>query len=162
MWPILAGLTWCFAHFAIYVPFRYQLDSELRILAFHSSSFAIYIAIVITWYMLGGSGTIASGVVAIHCLYSVSFLEIWSLTEGSYALSIMREIYTREKVSIPSISSEFSAVGDEKRRSRLQFLIRIGLVAKHPDRQLELTAIGVVVACILRALRALVNLQRPA
>ena len=76
-------------------------------------------------------------VMGIQGIYSISFLELWSLTEGSYSISILRKIFENKDVSI----QELENIGKNKQAARVEDLIRLNLI-KRSDTRLELTCFG--------------------
>jgi hypothetical protein len=53
-------------------------------------------------------------VAAAHGIYSMSFLELWSLAEGSYSFAILREIKSDRPADLHAVVIELRAIGDEK------------------------------------------------
>jgi hypothetical protein len=64
-----------------------------------------------------------------HGIYSLSFLELWSLTQGSYSLSIL------EKALVEPLTAQHE--------SDIQELIEIG-ISKQQDRIIALQNLGLV------------------
>jgi hypothetical protein len=158
---LIAGAAWCATHFMLYVLVRYKLATEFRIFMFHAVSFVAYTSVVMAWYWCDGSGAVAAGVVSVHGIYSLSFLELWSLTQGGYSLSILREIAERRDPSVDHIIQACSKIGDEKKSSRLAAMVRSGLIKPRPDQILDLTIIGAGFAIGVKILRALANWDQP-
>ena len=160
----LYGLGYVAVHFAAYTLFfRKQgyLRSEKRIFLFHFISTCL-VAGAITVSVLALDVpeplSVIVGVVAMHGIYSLSFLEMWSLSQGSYSFSILAMVRSGG-VMRPAIAIEqLGKVGDTKKSGRLGSLSALGLVCRNGDA-LGLTPRGRSVAMVLRALQWLTNLK---
>ena len=98
------------------------------------------------------------GVIALHGLYSTTFLEVWSLAEGGYSLQILEHLERAERLGAEPNSEALRAIGIAKQGNRLAGLASIGLVRQEAGR-LSLTPSGRVVASILALLAWLTNVQ---
>ncbi|MGH7353302.1 MAG: hypothetical protein ACRELS_01830 [Candidatus Rokuibacteriota bacterium] len=96
-----------------------------------------------------GDGAIAVGVVALQGIYSLSFLELWSLAEGSYSLAILERVDRGPDAATPEGLSDLSRIGTRKRQGRLDDLQRLRLVRPRGDR-IELTGLGRLISGGLR------------
>jgi len=88
------------------------------------------------------------GVACLHGIYSLSFLELWSLAEGGYSLQILRHLAN------PVPGQDLFAlrtIGEKKKVARIDGLLRLRLVARKADR-MALTPAGQLVAAILRGI----------
>ena len=99
---------------------------------------------------------LAVGTVMLHGVYSLSFLEVWSLTEGGYSLQIMRAIADSEKAGQPLSVSQLEQVGRGKQSSRTGSLEKFGWLSR-ADGPFRLTPRGRLVATVLYGLRSLVS-----
>jgi hypothetical protein len=95
--------------------------------------------------------------VGFHGIFSLSFLELWSLTEGSYSLSILTHISSKGGHSEISSLRQLSAIGSTKSKGRSEMLGSIGLLIRGSDRPAKLTTAGRIVSLLFRALVALTN-----
>lgn len=95
---------------------------------------------------------------AAHGIYSISFLELWSLAWGSYSFIILQEIDSGRPASADRIVLDLGAIGDGKKDQRIQSLERLGLIAQDQAR-VFLTAKGRVAARFLRGLQRNTNLS---
>lgn len=108
----------------------------------------------------------AVGVLSLHGIYSMSFLELWSLAQGGYSLSILEEA---GRVGPPGESivesqrdvSILHQIGASKTRNRLETVERLGLVRGQGDL-IALTPFGRVVAGALGVIARILNLRPPA
>jgi hypothetical protein len=83
-------------------------------------------------------------------------LEVWSLSEGSYALSMLRRLADKPSDKA-GIVAQFAALGESKRSSRLTALRDGGLI--EGAGTVALTKKGRVVALAIAALRRLANFE---
>lgn len=52
----------------------------------------------------------AFDLIALHAMYSMSFLELWSLTQGSYSLQVLQAVLLEQKSKIDAVR-ELAAIG---------------------------------------------------
>jgi hypothetical protein len=102
------------------------------------------------------SPAFAVGSIMVHGIYSLSFLEAWSLTQGSYSFQILRAIGTSERSGSSIDVSDLERIGQGKQQSRSSALERLGWVVRS-ERGLELTARGQAVAGVVEGVRRLVS-----
>jgi hypothetical protein len=105
-----------------------------------------------------GEPAVAAALLSLHGLYSLSFLELWSLAEGGYSLSILTHIDRGAGRALVEVSA-LKEIGGSKKQSRLLDLKRLGLVER-ADERLRLTRRGQLVAAVLAGLAWLANLRR--
>jgi hypothetical protein len=101
---------------------------------------------------------VAVGMAAIHGIYSLSTLELWSLSEGSYSLSMLARL-AQEPMSAEKLVSLFRAPGDQKKSARLEALKSSGQITI--GENVALTNRGRRMALALLALRRLANFSNP-
>lgn len=152
------------AHLLLYLLLlrhRPAFRRETTMFAYHAvSAGAVSVAAIID-AVLGLSGIEANGVVAViamHGIYSVSFLEVWSLSEGGYSLQIMEHVARAEERREPVDLGALRAIGEAKQGNRLEGLASIGLV-RLSDRDVELTAAGRAVATVFAGLAWLTHVK---
>jgi hypothetical protein len=123
----------------------------------HVLSFAM-LAVVAGGLLVGGrvSLTVAAGMLAIHALYSLTVLELWSLSEGSYSLTMLARL-RGEPMHEAALVAQFSALGERKKNARLKALQEGGLIAG--GERLALSPKGRCVAMLVRALRTMANFR---
>lgn len=160
----LYGLGYVAVHFAAYTLFfRKQgyLRSEKRIFLFHFISTCL-VAGAITVSVLALDApeplSVIVGVVAMHGIYSLSFLGMWSLSQISYSFSILTVVGNGGVMRPAAIIEEMSKVGDAKKTDRLGSLSTLGLIRRNGDT-LGLTPRGHTIAIFLRTLQWLTNLK---
>lgn len=99
-------------------------------------------------------------VLSVHGIYSLSFLEAWSLAQGGYSLSIMAGVARAEATDGQPDFSALVAIGKSKQDERVAALQALRLVQVSSGR-LSLASRGVIVAALLHAMRAWVEPARP-
>jgi hypothetical protein len=99
------------------------------------------------------------GLIAEHGIYSVSFLELWALSDDSYSLAILKRIAAVGIVSDVGCLADLRTIGERKQINRLGGLTKLGLVYSNKDLVI-LTAFGRCVAHAARNLLRIVNTHR--
>lgn len=135
---------------------------ENVIFLYHALSTAVVVAVAFGLALARGSPTgwlIGLAVTSLHGIYSLSFLELWSLAEGSYSLSILAAFGTPADGEKGIGLAALDRIGSRKRASRLESLGRLGLVRARGDRW-ELTSRGRAVAAGLSLVAWLANLKK--
>src|SRR5262249_24097734 len=94
---------------------------------------------------------IAIGLIVIHGIYSLSFSELWTLSEGSYSMSILTGIASCEMLSRNALIDAFAGIGDAKKGDRLSVLLKLSL-AYRDGNHWRLTFRGRIVANLLSIL----------
>jgi hypothetical protein len=97
-------------------------------------------------------------VISLQGIYSLSFLELWSLTEGGYSLHILRRFKIGGGTMSPADMVVLEQIGADKRGSRLAALIRLGLIGFDGDGY-RLTRRGRMLSGSFAFLFHLVNLK---
>jgi hypothetical protein len=143
---LMLHLLLLFIFFAAHSLFlKRYLCTEMRIFVFSCGLFAILplITITVVWQWLGPifftTWLIVYGVSAV---YALSFLEVWSLTQGSYSLQLLQAMNANAPVNPFSIGS---AIGHEKQGSRIEGMVRLGLM-RDKNGRLEISFKGRIVA----------------
>lgn len=97
-------------------------------------------------------------VVCLHGIYSMSFLEVWSLSQGSYSLRIMRHV-DAIGAGVPLDTAMLEEAGVSHRTQRLDGLAALGIAQQHGET-LALTAFGSLVASALASIAWLANVRQ--
>ena len=58
-----------------------------------------------------------AGLLALQYVYSLSFLELWTLAEGSYSLQILLRVSRQASISRQEILASCEAIGADKKRN---------------------------------------------
>jgi hypothetical protein len=135
---------------------------EKRIFRYHLISGIIYSALALAGFALAPSWSglaVAAGLIAGRGIYSVTFLELWSLAQGSYSLSILGGVEPIRGTDPDDLKVRFARLGDAKRAGRLAALLQMRLAVKQGDR-IELTWRGRTAAAGCALLRWLPNLTQ--
>jgi len=128
---IVGLLAYLAGHFVVYfvgLRHRATFKTERGIFLLHAVSFVLCVA--------GGSflgqaaGRAVTGVVlaaGVHGIYSLSFLELWSLTQASYSLNVLNAIAHAGGSVLPAQLDHLVDVGRGKQAARADVLPRLGL-----------------------------------
>ena len=144
-------------HFLLYVLFLRQRPTfrrERSIFLYHFISACLFspTALILALAYADAAGLATGlGLVSLHGIYSLSFLELWSLAQGGYSIGIMAAARNRGTISNVTLLREFSPVGDDKKAGRLTALLRLGLIKRQGGGWVA-TGRGRVVATNLRSL----------
>jgi hypothetical protein len=162
---VAISLVYLLCHFLLYrLVFRNSrwLAFEGPVFLFHVGSFALM--------MLVGGICLAAvpGVrlphvalaLACHLIYSLSFLEAWALSDGSYSFATL-EVLAAARAPQPIILDRLAGLASQKRAARLSGLVRGGQVS-NVEGECKLTARGLRTAALLDALARLCNLRMTA
>jgi len=152
------------AHLLLYILILRRLivfRREIVIFGYHAISFVAVVAVVLAGVAL--SWAIADlyeavAIIALHAIYSLSFLEVWSLSEGGYSLQIMEHLALAERQGQPADLEALRAIGSAKQGNRLDGLASVGLV-RQTDGAVELTATGRLVATVFAGLAWLTHVR---
>ena len=159
------GLSYLVLHALLYIfvlRYRPLFQSERGIFLYHFVSAALLtlvgFAAAVTHF--GDAAiAIAAGLSAIHCIYSISFLELWSLAEGSYSMSILTGIASQGTLPRKALIDAFARIGDAKKGDRLSVLSKLSL-ARRDGNHWRLSARGRVVAHLLNLLVWLAAIEK--
>jgi len=163
---LLIGLLYVAIHAGLYFAVlrdQSALGSEKGIFLYHSVSVAAGTAVMTIWAVASGgpdAWTWVMALVMLHAIYSLSFLELWALTDDSYSLAIL-EIIDREGATAGTgLARRLEAIGAGKQISRLDGLRTIGLVREVEDGSFAPTAAGRVAVFFGCTLLYLVNIRK--
>ena len=152
------------AHLVLYFAVLRHLPafrSERTIFLYHAlSAVAVSLVAIISLFVPGAGVDLVwvVGVIALHGVYSTTFLEVWSLAEGGYSLQILEHLERAERLGQEPDREALRAIGIAKQGNRLAGLASIGLVRQEAGR-LSLTPRGRAVASCLALLAWLTNVQ---
>lgn len=107
------------------------------------------------------SEAVIAVVISLHGIYSLSFLELWSLAEGSYSLSIVEHVDTVHAAGAEIDLAALQRIGVEKRENRIRILQWLRLVVRRGDH-LELTPPGRLFAVALSVIAWIANVKETA
>jgi len=138
------------------------LQSEKGILLFHLISWCLAVSFTVIGLLLlrENSDTLLMCVAivsAAHGIYSLTFLELWTLSEGSYSFQLLSAIESNGSVT-KQVVNELVDVGNKKRVRRIETLIGLGLVRRE-GALLKITPKGIAPAIAMRVLHLLCNLR---
>jgi hypothetical protein len=156
---LVCTVVYLVLHFALYVVILRNLPAfgtERTIFLYHAvPALALVLVTAATVAIAQDSTTLAFGVLAISLqgLYSISFLEMWSLSDGGYSLQILEHL-----ANTPGAfdASSMQEVGAGKRTDRLQAAIDLHLV-ETDGRTLALTRVGRPIAGVFASILWVTN-----
>jgi hypothetical protein len=146
-------------HFGLYVlVFRHLAAFRRESLIFRYHAFsalasATVAALAVAWNPSAERWAEATLVVGLHGIYSLSFLELWSLAQGGYSLRILMDL---ERVGPAPDWAILEEIGAAKKANRLANLQRLGLLQAQ-DGRLFLSRRGRWVAAALAGIVRLIN-----
>ncbi|MGO8867115.1 MAG: hypothetical protein ACLQME_11495 [Alphaproteobacteria bacterium] len=158
----LVAVAYLVLHLALYLALLRHLAGfrrEATIFAYHAISSCLYSAAVLLPGVLAGSYRLlvaGLGLVMLHGLYSITFLELWSLSQISYSIAILAEVRRRGSATPDTLVDEFARTGEAKKTERLRSLSALGLLCLD-DGRYRLTGRGELVGGAIRMLRWLAN-----
>jgi len=95
---------------------------------------------------------------ALHAIYSMSFLELWSLSEGSYSLRMLDRVERLGILPADADISDLEKIGTSKKTNRLGSLLALQLI-RAEGHQYRLTLFGRIAAGILRLFVRVANVR---
>jgi hypothetical protein len=137
-----------------------------RILFFRTESGIFWLHVVSFLGLLGavallslgspeGPGLLVPRVVlalSIHGIYSISFLELWSLTQGSYSLSILGLVAkSGAPVALRTVAN-LQSIGPAKKSARSAALVSLRMLRPSANGGTALTPLGSLAARLIRFL----------
>lgn len=152
------GAVWCLVHLSTFVIMRGEalVASERGIFRFHVASFAALAILIAVFMVAGASIGTSAGTLSLHGIYSLSFLELWSLSEGGFSVTALLRL-SRKPLPRASLLAELATIGQRKKDDRLRKLVSGGLVSG--DAILTLTRRGRWAANAVRLLRSIANFK---
>lgn len=158
---LLVGLTLAYlaVHLLLYVVvFRNApaFGKERVIFLYHAvPALVLTLVVVLAILVTRDSTTLAAGVLAISLqgLYSLSFLELWALSDAGYSLQILEHVATTHS---SFDTSGMKDIGAGKRSDRLKSALDLDLV-RTDGTTFALTRPGRVVSAVFAAVLWLVN-----
>jgi hypothetical protein len=136
------------------------LRSERGIFLYHAGSFAAATATV----ALGFSGCrqelyweSLAFTIGAHGVYSLSFLELWSLAQGSYSLTLLERVDQLDDAATRLRLQESASIGQIKSAARSLDLVRLGLLHNPHPGDYRLTVVGKALASLCWLLLRLTN-----
>jgi hypothetical protein len=162
---VAMGLSYLALHVLLYVfvlrgrPF---FQSEGGIFLYHFISATLFtlvaFAAAVTHFSDAAIAT-ATALSGIHAIYSLSFLELWTLAEGSYSMSILTGIASQGTLSRDRLINAFARIGDAKKGNRLSVLSTLSL-ADRDGNHWRLSGRGRLVANVLNTLIWLAAIEK--
>jgi len=158
------GLGFLAVHFALYAVLLRQLSTfqtERGIFLYHFISAVVFgggCAAVVLFSDGDVFSSIVLALIAAHGIYSISLLELWSLSQGSYSLSILNGVQCGRIHTRQQLIERFTRIGSTKKLDRLTALASSQLI-RRDGAYWRLNRSGALVAAILRGLLWLANIK---
>ncbi len=158
----IAAVTYIALHLAAYLAFFRHLarfTQERTIFGYHAISSCIFSAAVSAPGLLAANSRLliaGFGLVMLHGIYSILFLELWSLSQISYSIAILAEVKRHGTVSAELLVRDLAAMGEAKKAGRLESLGALKLLRFDGERY-RLTGRGRLAAAVIRAVLWLAN-----
>jgi hypothetical protein len=162
---IVAILIYLASHFALFVLVLRHLppfQREKTIFLYHAMPAAgVALLAVSAWIVMPDAEMLARAIliVCLQGIYSLSFLEVWSLAQIGYSLAILAAFDDAGPTGNRPDLSGLERTGARKKAERIEGLCRLGLVSQSGP-EMRLTAWGRCVTAALAGLAALINLKR--
>lgn len=164
-WYLLAlAIAMIAVHLLCYVVAFRNVGSfrkESVIFSYHLASFILLLVIAAGFFARAPYEEVlisAVGALALHGIYSMSFLELWSLSQISYSVAMLAAIEAEPNLDIPGVKAAFSHTGQDKKTARLAALEKLSLV-RLSGTQVFLTSRAKPIAKGLAVVRWIANLR---
>lgn len=164
MLVVAASLLWVVIHFLLYMlVLRRQgpASPETAILRLHIFSFVTLLLAGVAYVVSALDSENVAGLfaaLALHAIYSMTFLEAWSVTQGSFVFWTLSRIDAAQGRS-PDLR-KLEQVGAAKQTKRLQDLASLGLIHCGQDSAWELTWLGRLTHAVVELLAFVTNIRR--
>jgi hypothetical protein len=150
-------LTFIIFHFILYLYIFRNFKifrHEQVIFIYHLVFFLISLTVMIFAYH-NRALTILTffGLLSLLLIYNMTFLDIWSLAQGSYSLQILSIVSLHPGISTTDIISKTKYIGVEKKDSRLQHLINMRLAKINQLNEIKLTPFGILINQFFNAIK---------
>ncbi len=129
---------------------------ERGVLAYHVGSFILLLAVLAPIFWFGAVEDALAAVVAaacLHAIYSLTFLELWALADGSFSLPILADFARPMPPTLDEVLARHASSGDAKKAFRIGTLVSLGLVRREGGLY-RLTRCGRIVAGLFSLLTA--------
>jgi len=158
---LVAGAVYLVIHLMLYLAVLRHLrrfSTERAIFLYHALSF-----VPLSLLLLGNlilerrDAPIVVILWCLHGIYSLSFLELWSLAQGGYSLQILASLHRSAGDSVDL--NRLAQVGDVKKAARLEGLQKLKLLRRKGTR-VEIAPLGKLVAAGLRMVVLTANVTK--
>jgi hypothetical protein len=150
---MLPAILYILAHFAAYVALVRGSSwgkKERGIFLYHFCSFLIFAATTMALCAVFGFDLgFWTSLLAFHGIYSLTFLELWSLTQGSYSLQLLEAAAKNGDLPRLRKLSGLRELGNSKIGQRLASLSGLHLI-RGQEKNIKLTLLGSILASFFR------------
>lgn len=128
---LIRVMSYLAVHFFLYVfvfRFRREFFQEKVIFFYHFFSFMSLSVLL----LLGGQRLeVFTAAVSLHGIYSLTFLEFWSLSDGGYSLRILDALDSQAAhgKGVPDLTA-LQNLGQNKKQNRIRGLLKMGLLSE--------------------------------
>lgn len=143
-----------FIGYLLWVRHRLWGRGEKGIFVYHLCAFAALVSaglVAIVLYPENATLAAVVGGISLHAIYSITFLEFWSLSQGSFSYAVLARLYPEARAE-EEIIAELAALGAEKKSSRIDGLAHLALARRGVDGTWQLTGRGRAASAMVRAL----------
>jgi hypothetical protein len=161
MWLFLCYLT---MHFGSYIFLFRHLEvsrGERLIFLYHAIPAVVVSGAVLLGVIVSPTAdglAAAALIIAAQGVYSLSFLELWSLAQGGYSVNILTRFEQARIEGVPPDMADLESIGAGKKLDRLAGLQRLCLI-RRSDRGFALTRQGRIAAGVLDLVVCLANVK---
>jgi hypothetical protein len=151
------SFTYVACHLCLYLAYlrtRDRFQAERGIFLYHAGSFFLLTAVLLARAALAPQNAAfaeAIAGIALHAIYSLSFLELWALTKTGFSLRILSDIARAGSKTPQEIIISYQQTSHVKKHDRLRSLAALRLLREDAGRY-RLTMRGRVVATALAAI----------
>jgi hypothetical protein len=134
--------------------------SERNVFLYHLGSAVFFSGVALSIGTTCADPSVLSaslGVIFMHGIYSLSFLEVWSLAQGSYSITILIRVMQRDSIAKIRLQEELTHIGQGKKHNRLSALSTLHLI----HREGGMVSLTIGGRMISRGLKGLVWLTNP-
>ena len=149
-------------HLTVYVLWLRHLAilrTEKGIFLYHFASAAITVVVAVIAAFINPIEFGIAGcflILSVHGIYSLSFLELWSLAQGGYSLTIISGIAQAKVTGTELDLFYLAAIGESKQADRVASMERLNLISIAGE-SITLTPRGSAIAAAMHALRCWVD-----
>jgi len=154
-------MTLCLFHLFLYAIFFKKMaaiKSEFGILIYHILIFlfVFFMSVVMQTHIDYDIEEAVSSICLVS-IYSMTFLQAWSLAEGSYSFSILESIKISEESNASFEIQRLEEIGRTKRSDRISSLEKLGLI-QISSNAYHLTKRGRLASGFIKKIRYLNNI----
>ena len=150
-------------HFLAYVLILRKLalfGLEKSIFLYHVISAFLFFCAVLLSMLRDASQehiVVAVAVICLHGIYSLTFLELWTLSQISFSREVLIRIAKQGSLKMSPPPADLVQIGESKKAGRLDVMLQLNLIERE-DSHFHLTRRGRLVSAALATIAWLANL----